>query len=50
MKFPRMCLIRPTVDLNANSMYINAPEMKTLALKLSFIPSEEVTLQVCGDK
>jgi hypothetical protein len=31
-------------------MYLNAPLMETLEIKLSEFPEEEITLNVCGDE
>eukprot|EP00753_Platysulcus_tardus_P021037 PLAT8594.1.p1 GENE.PLAT8594.1~~PLAT8594.1.p1 ORF type:complete len:800 (-),score=345.06 PLAT8594.1:852-3251(-) len=48
---PRLCHVRPVVDLRAQTLTITAPDMPVLRLPLSHMPSEEAakSLRVCGD-
>jgi len=48
-KLPKLCLIRPTIDEENNSLNIDAPNMPTISVSLTSFPEEEVDLRVCGD-
>ncbi|KAJ1974725.1 hypothetical protein H4R35_003474 [Dimargaris xerosporica] len=49
-RYPRMCLIQPTIDLHTNRLYVRAPDRPTLAVSLSLDaePMVSTDCRVCG--
>ncbi|KAJ7275540.1 pyridoxal phosphate-dependent transferase [Mycena haematopus] len=48
-QYPRMTLVRPSVDLNRRKLVVCAPEMIDLVLPLDISDTEAMPANVCGD-